>query len=343
MTKRIIALLLALIMIFSLAACSDSDDKDDDKDEKVEKKEEKDEDEKADIDPGDEGDETKNDEENKEDAPKDDYEARYLAATFENGISVDKIYDKNDITITPVSYTVLEDPIQNNIELRITNNGSLGAYFRVREVYVNGIRFYASGDATNAPVGESSSIIAYFDPAMLRALDLSYIKELKVNLSYTTAADPETDIFVETESILFERPENYTDSYHKSSQTLLDRNDIYCASNYLGFEYSGCYRAYLYVENNNDFNVSLQVDSVTANGEQIDFTNYGDFALAAHSKNLFPVEVNSSTLLNDISSSVEFEMTFTAYNAETSNSAEAVLFHGENDGTFTADTHGKIN
>ena len=89
MTKRIIALLLALIMIFSLAACSDSDDKDDDKDEKVEKKEEKDEDEKADIDPGDEGDETKNDEENKEDAAKDDYEARYLTATFENGISLE--------------------------------------------------------------------------------------------------------------------------------------------------------------------------------------------------------------------------------------------------------------
>lgn len=343
MTKRIIALLLALIMIFSLTACSDSDDTDDDKDEKVEEKEEKDEDEKVEIDPGDKGDETKNDEENKEDAEKDDYEDRYSAATFENGISVDNIYEKNNITITPISYTELDDPIQNNIELRISNTGNLDAYFRVREVYVNGIRFYGSGNTTNVLVGESSSIIAYFDPAMLRALDLSYIKELKVNLSYTTAADPETDIFVETEPILFERPENYTDSYYKSTQTLLDRNNLYCASNYLGFEYSGCYRAYLYVENNNDFNVGLQVDSVTVNGEQIDFTNYIDFALAPHSKNLFPVEVNSSTLLHEITSSVEFEMKFTAYNVETTNSAEMVMFHVVNDGTFTADSHGKIN
>lgn len=340
MTKRIIALLLALIMVFSLVACSSDESDDDDKDEKIEEKEEekeKDKEDDVDIDP--DSDKDDNDKTDEESAEKDDYEERYSKATFENGISVDNIYEKGDIVITPVSYTKLDDPIQNRIELLISNKGSFNPHFRITEVYLDGIRIYASGTSTTVHAGESSSIYATFDPAVLRALDLTDIKELKVNMVYYNELDIETDIPVETESILFERPENGFETHHKSTQALVDRNNIYCAPNYLEFEHSGCYSAYLYVENNNDFNVGLTVTAVKVNGTEVSFTQYGNFGLAPNSKNMFPVEITNSELLWEITEDTEFEFSFSASNVDSSLS----LFHDVNDGTFTVASNGKID
>ncbi len=333
MTKRIIALLLALIMVFSLVACSESDEDADDEDEKVEEKEdeEDEEDNDGDVDTG-ISDDDKNDAEN--DKEDEEYNERYSKATFENGMAVDPIYDKNGILITPKLYTRIDDPEEDRIELVITNNSGATLDFNIKEIYLNHIRINGSGTTVQIASGQSGSIFATFDYRFISAFHLTQLKEINITFGYSSYVFMDTEYTIEADSILFEVPEDYSDECYKGTQTIIDREDIYCVPLQLYIAYTGCYRFYLYLENENDFDVSVEIDSASFNGQTVNLVNYGTYRMKADSKNAFTVELKSNLLPDNITETLEFEYCFTVLNVETTNSAEGVLLKNANDGTF---------
>ncbi len=345
MTKRIIALLLALIMVFSLVACSENSEDADDEDVEVEEKEEDDDEEEekededndgdVDIDISDE-DEDKDEDENeaKDDEEDDEYNERYSKATFENGMAVDPIYDKNGIVITPKLYTRINDPEEDRIELVITNNSGATLDFNIKEIYLNHIRINGTGTTVQVASGQSGSIFATFDYRFISAFHLTQLKEINITFGYCNYVFIDTEYTIEADSILFEVPEDYSDEHYKGTQAIIDREGIYCAPIQLYIAYTGCYIFYLYLENENDFEISVGIDSASFNGQTVNPVNYGTYRMKADSKNAFTVELKSNLLPDNITETLEFELNCTVYNLEATNSAEGVLFKNANDGTF---------
>lgn len=224
------------------------------------------------------------------------------------------LYDANDIKITA---TGIEDGLWGtDLKLLIENDSSTGITVQARNANVNGFMVDTMMSADVA-AGKKTNDELTFETSGLKECGIEDIAEMEF---YFHIFDAETwDEIVDTDVISLKTSiaDGYEQAVDDTGEVLVDTDSIKIIGKGLSSESSFWGPGViLYIENNSDQNITVQVRDVSVNGFMVDSSMSED--VVAGKKAMSAVQFFSSDLEeNSISDITEVELFFHIFNEET--------------------------
>ncbi len=247
-------------------------------------------------------DETKTEEAKTDDA-KEEVKEEPEGATIEEQV----LYDENDIKITA---TGMEDSwAGTKLTLLIENNSAQGITVQARNANVNGYMVETMMSADVA-AGKKSNDGLTFQTSGLKECGIEQIATMEF---FFHIFDSETwDEIVDTDVIKIETSiaDGYVQNYDDSGEVLVDTNDVKIVGKGLSDKNSVFGPGViLYIENNSDKDITIQVRDVSVNGFMVDTSMSED--VVAGKKAISAVTFFSSSLEeNGITDITDVELFF---------------------------------
>ncbi len=233
--------------------------------------------------------------------------------TTEITIGEQVLYDENDIKITA---TGLEDSwLGTELQVLIENNSSQSITIQARNANVNG---YMVPTVMSADVaaGKKANDSLTFETSGLKECGIDNIATME--FLFHIFDSESWDEIVDTDVITVETSiaESYTQTYDDSGEVLVDTDGIKIVGKGLSDEDSFWGPGViLYIENNSDQNVTIQVRDVSVNGFMVDSSMSED--VVAGKKAMSAVQFFSTDLEeNSIDDITDVELYFHIFNLE---------------------------
>lgn len=233
--------------------------------------------------------------------------------TTEIAIEEQVLYDENDIKITA---TGLEDSwLGTELQVLIENNSSQSITIQARNANVNG---YMVPTVMSADVaaGKKANDSLTFETSGLKECGIDNIATME--FLFHIFDSESWDEIVDTDVITVETciAESYTQTYDDSGEVLVDTDGIKIVGKGLSDEDSFWGPGViLYIENNSDQNVTIQVRDVSVNGFMVDSSMSED--VVAGKKAMSAVQFFSTDLEeNSIDDITDVELYFHIFNLE---------------------------
>ena len=233
--------------------------------------------------------------------------------TTEITIGEQVLYDENDIKITA---TGLEDSwLGTELQVLIENNSSQSITIQARNANVNG---YMVPTVMSADVaaGKKANDSLTFETSGLKECGIDNIATME--FLFHIFDSESWDEIVDTDVITVETSiaESYTQTYDDSGEVLVDTDGIQIVGKGLSDEDSFWGPGViLYIENNSDQNVTIQVRDVSVNGFMVDSSMSED--VVAGKKAMSAVQFFSTDLEeNSIDDITDVELYFHIFNLE---------------------------
>ncbi|MDY5102536.1 MAG: hypothetical protein SPE81_05505 [Agathobacter sp.] len=233
--------------------------------------------------------------------------------TTEITIEEQVLYDENDIKITA---TGLEDSwLGTELQVLIENNSSQSITIQARNANVNG---YMVPTVMSADVaaGKKANDSLTFETSGLKECGIDNIATME--FLFHIFDSESWDEIVDTDVITVETSiaESYTQTYDDSGEVLVDTDGIKIVGKGLSDEDSFWGPGViLYIENNSDQNVTIQVRDVSVNGFMVDSSMSED--VVAGKKAMSAVQFFSTDLEeNSIDDITDVELYFHIFNLE---------------------------
>lgn len=233
--------------------------------------------------------------------------------TTEITIEEQVLYDENDIKITA---TGLEDSwLGTELQILIENNSSQSITIQARNANVNG---YMVPTVMSADVaaGKKANDSLTFETSGLKECGIDNIATME--FLFHIFDSESWDEIVDTDVITVETSiaESYTQAYDDSGEVLVDTDGIKIVGKGLSAEDSFWGPGViLYIENNSDQNVTIQVRDVSVNGFMVDSSMSED--VVAGKKAMSAVQFFSTDLEeNAIDDITDVELYFHIFNLE---------------------------
>ncbi|MDD6638009.1 MAG: hypothetical protein PUE81_04450 [Lachnospiraceae bacterium] len=233
--------------------------------------------------------------------------------TTEIAIEEQVLYDENDIKITA---TGLEDSwLGTELQVLIENNSSQSITIQARNANVNG---YMVPTVMSADVaaGKKANDSLTFETSGLKECGIDNIATME--FLFHIFDSESWDEIVDTDVITVETSiaESYTQTYDDSGEVLVDTDGIKIVGKGLSDEDSFWGPGViLYIENNSDQNVTIQVRDVSVNGFMVDSSMSED--VVAGKKAMSAVQFFSTDLEeNSIDDITDVELYFHIFNLE---------------------------
>ena len=247
--KKLLCLLMALLMVFALVACSDSDDDDD--------KKKKDKDNDVSV--------SEKEDTNDEDEDDDDSSVNLSGdATIEELVLV----DESDVKITAKELSF--DDYYVSIDVLIENNSSEDLTFSVDQSSVNDSMIYAYMSADVAAGKKANDSIEFYN----EDLEFAGIDTIaKFDLIFDIYTTEDYDDYLTTDPVVLETSEadSYTAKVDESGEVAYDKDGIKIViqgktdkESYYGTGIK------IYVENTTKKNVYVSSEDVSVNGFMVD-------------------------------------------------------------------------
>ena len=233
--------------------------------------------------------------------------------TTEITIEEQVLYDENDIKITA---TGLEDSwLGTELQVLIENNSSQSITIQARNANVNGYMVPTMMSADVA-AGKKANDSLTFETSGLKECGIDNIATME--FLFHIFDSESWDEIVDTDVITVETSiaESYTQTYDDSGEVLVDTDGIKIVGKGLSDEDSFWGPGViLYIENNSDQNVTIQVRDVSVNGFMVDSSMSED--VVAGKKAMSAVQFFSTDLEeNSIDDITDVELYFHIFNLE---------------------------
>ncbi len=272
MKKRLLVILLSLLMVFSLFACSSK--KDDDSKDAKSSSEDSDKDD-ADEEDEDKKDKDKEDEDKKDEDKKDDEKKDDNKDTSSGEVKIEEqvLLDQDGIKITAVGLAPDEIFDAQSIELDLENNSDQNVTVQLSNVSVNGYMIMPLFSADVAAGKKTKETIEFYNYELA---DCGIEKIAQVELQFNILNSESYETIFDSEMIsIATSAKDYEQSYDASGEVLYDDKDIKVVAKTLDTsdDIFGP-ELLLYVENNSDVIISVSTDNVSVNGYMNDALYY---------------------------------------------------------------------
>ena len=300
MKKRLLVLLLSLLMVFSLFACSSKKD-DDSKDAKSSSED-------SDKDDADEEDEDKKDNDKEDEDKKDEDKKDDNKDTSSGEVTIDEqvLLDQDGIKITAVGLAPDEIFDAQAIELDLENSSDQNVTVQLSDVSINGYMMSPLFSCDLAAGKKTKDTIEFYNYELA---DCGIEKIAQVELQFNILNTESYETIFDSDNIsIATSAKDYQQSYDASGEVLYDDNGIKVVAKTLDTsdDLFGP-ELLLYVENNSDKIINVSTDNESVNGYMNDVLYYTEVLPGKKSVDgmtFYDLEANGIEEINDVEFSI---------------------------------------